>query len=110
MSQYNENHFEGNFFQKEFLKSVATQVKEFIGVPQDMDMIEIPESIYAVFQYKGSQKNAHKAFRFIFGTWLPKSGYELDNRPHFEILGAKYKQNSDDSEEEIWIPIKKKQK
>jgi AraC family transcriptional regulator len=32
----------------------------------------------------------------------------LDNRPHFEILGEKYKQGSPDSEEEIWIPVKEK--
>jgi AraC family transcriptional regulator len=29
----------------------------------------------------------------------------LDNRPHFEILGEKYKQGSTDAEEEIWIPV-----
>jgi len=39
---------------------------------------------------------------------LPNSDYELDNRPHFEILGKKYKNNSADSEEEIWIPVKLK--
>jgi AraC family transcriptional regulator len=42
---------------------------------------------------------------YIFNTWLPKSGYQLDRRPHFEILGEKYKNNNPDSEEEIWIPI-----
>ncbi|MDP5096829.1 MAG: GyrI-like domain-containing protein [Flavobacterium sp.] len=39
---------------------------------------------------------------------MPNSEYQLDNRPHFEILGAKYKNNAPDSEEEIWIPIKRK--
>jgi AraC family transcriptional regulator len=34
--------------------------------------------------------------------------YELDDRPHFEILGDKYKNNDPNSEEEIWIPIKLK--
>ena len=36
------------------------------------------------------------------------SEYEFDNRPQFEILGEKYKNNAPDSEEEIWIPIKKR--
>ncbi|MFM9945765.1 MAG: GyrI-like domain-containing protein, partial [Bacteroidia bacterium] len=44
----------------------------------------------------------------IYGTWIPNSEYNLDNRPHFEILGEKYKNNHPDSEEEIWIPIKPK--
>jgi AraC family transcriptional regulator len=36
------------------------------------------------------------------------SAYDLDNRPHFEILGEKYKNESPDSEEELWIPVKLK--
>jgi AraC family transcriptional regulator len=42
---------------------------------------------------------------YIFNTWLPQSNYQLAPRPHFEILGEKYKNNHPDSEEEIWIPI-----
>jgi len=37
---------------------------------------------------------------------VPSSDYELDNRPQFEILGQKYKNNDPSSEEEIWIPVK----
>jgi AraC family transcriptional regulator len=47
-------------------------------------------------------------FKYIFEEWLPSAIYGLDNRPHFEILGAKYKNNDDSSEEEIWIPVKLK--
>jgi AraC family transcriptional regulator len=35
---------------------------------------------------------------------LPGSEYFLDNRPHFEVLGDKYKNNDPTSEEEIWKP------
>jgi AraC family transcriptional regulator len=38
---------------------------------------------------------------------LPASGYELDDRPHFEILGERYKNNDPDSEEELWFPVRK---
>lgn len=27
----------------------------------------------------------------------------VDDRPHFEVLGGKYQNNSPNSEEEIWI-------
>lgn len=44
---------------------------------------------------------------YIYGSWLPNSTeYARDNRPHFEILGEKYKNNDPESEEEIWIPVK----
>ena len=41
-------------------------------------------------------------------TEKPNSDYKPDDRPHFELLGAKYKNDDPDSEEEIWIPIKRK--
>jgi AraC family transcriptional regulator len=63
--------------------------------------------LYAVFNYKGSNMD-HSIFEYIFRSWLPDSEYYLDNRPHFEVLGDKYKNNDPSSEEEIWIPIKPK--
>ncbi len=47
-------------------------------------------------------------YQYIFGIWLPNSVYLLDDRPHFEVLGTKYKNAKTDSEEEIWIPIRTK--
>jgi AraC family transcriptional regulator len=57
------------------------------------------------FYYKGSSTDT-RIFQHIFETWLPQSGYELDNRPHFEVLGEKYRNNDPESEEDIYIPIK----
>jgi AraC family transcriptional regulator len=44
-------------------------------------------------------------FEYIFSEWMPKSMFKIDDRPHFEVLGNKYRNNVKDSEEEIWIPI-----
>ncbi len=69
-----------------------------------------PSGLYAVFIHKGDASTAPKTFEYIFGTWLPNSEYLLDNRPHFEILGEKYKNEDPNSEEEVWIPIKPRKK
>jgi AraC family transcriptional regulator len=61
---------------------------------------------YAVFNHKGSSTD-NSIYQYIFTQWLPNSGYQIDNRPHFELLGEKYKNNDPNSEEEIWVPIKK---
>ena len=66
------------------------------------------ERVYAVFVHKGAAGSGPEIFRYIFGKWLPESGYLPDKRPHFEILGEKYKNEDPDSEEEIWIPVKPK--
>lgn len=91
----------------QFEKWAAIEVSDFEHVPDGMESLLLPEGLYAVFHYKGSSMDT-RIFQYIFGEWLPKSGYQLNNRPHFEVLGEKYKNASPDSEEEIWIPVKLK--
>ena len=91
-----------------FVKWAAVSVSNFDFVPNEMEILEIPEGLYAVFLHKGDASKARETFGYIFGVWLPNSEFELDQRPHFEILGEKYKNNDPNSEEEIWIPIKSK--
>lgn len=67
----------------------------------------MPSGLYVVFPYKGLNTDP-RIFQYIYGTWLPASDFAIDDRPHFEILGAKYKNNDPDSEEDICIPIRLK--
>jgi AraC family transcriptional regulator len=91
-----------------FVKWAAVQVSSFDSIPDDMHALEVEGGLYAVFQYKGNQQDAATFFNLIYTVWLPTSAYEIENRPQFEILGEKYKNNDPNSEEEIWIPIKLK--
>ena len=92
---------------EEFQKWAAVEVADFDTVPNEMETYILTSGLYAVFQYKGLSTDT-KIFQYIYGVWLPSSNYSLDNRPHFEILGEKYKNNDPTSEEEIWIPIRPK--
>lgn len=91
----------------EFEKWAAVEVADFDHVPQEMETFVLSSGLYAVFEYKGLSTDT-TIYQYIFGTWLPGSDYELDDRPHLEVLGAKYKNNDSASEEEIWIPVKSK--
>jgi len=91
----------------EFEKWAAIEVSDFDQVPDEMETFILEGGPYAVFDYKGSS-NDPQIFQYIFGTWLPNSIYTIDNRPHFEILGEKYKNNDPTSEEEIWVPIRQR--
>ena len=91
-----------------FVKWAGVPVSNFNFVPDGMDTLEIQEGLYAVFNYKGDASSAAAFFNEIYRVWLPNSEYELENRPQFEILGEKYNRNNPDSEEEVWIPIKRK--
>ena len=88
-----------------FEKWAAVEVAGFDIVPDEMETFTLNSGLYAVFFYKGLSTDT-KIFQYIFGTWLPGSNFKLDDRPHFEILGEKYRNNDPDSEEEIWIPVK----
>ncbi len=105
--QINPENFDFNP-QTKFVKWAAIPVSNFDFVPEGMQTLFVDEGLYAVFNHIGDASKARETFGYIFGVWLPNSEYELDNRPHFEILGEKYNNNSSDSEEEIWIPIKKR--
>lgn len=88
-----------------FEKWAAVAVGDDEKIPGDMDSFVIPQGKYAVFLHSGPASLAAVTFGYIFNEWLPASGFTLDHRPHFEILGEKYSRDSIDSEEEVWIPV-----
>lgn len=94
-----DNHFE---------KWASVEVQDNSIVPNGMETFTLPAGLYAVFLHKGAASKGAATFQYIFGTWLPLSEYTLDDRPHFEVLGEKYKNEDPDSKEEIWIPVKHK--
>lgn len=106
MQIYSPGFFDSFNPKKEFDKWASIEVANFNAVPEGMETFALSGGLYAVFLYKGAASAAAETFQYILGTWLPNSEYILDNRPHFEILGEKYKNEDPNSEEEIWIPIK----
>jgi len=107
MAIYKPSHFSDFKHTNEFEKWATVEVTDFENVPNEMETFTLTAGLYAVFDYKGSSTN-NSIFQYIFGVWLPNSVYLLDDRPHFEVLGDKYKNADLDSEEEIWIPIRTK--
>jgi AraC family transcriptional regulator len=108
MQRYDPLYFDNFNPDKEFEKWATVEVTNFDSVPVEMETIILKGGLYAVFLHKGAASTGSKTFQHIFGTWLPNSEYTLDNRPHFELLGEKYKNEDPRSEEEIWIPIRLK--
>ena len=102
---YEPTYFEAFAPNAVFEKWATLEVSDFDNIPVEMESFPLSDGLYAVFELKGHDI---VIFDYIFRTWIPNSKYNLDNRPHFEILGAKYKKDDPNSEEEIWIPIKEK--
>jgi AraC family transcriptional regulator len=107
MQVYESEYFTNFNPTNEFEKWATIEVSNFENVPADMETFTLKGGLYAVFDYKGLSTD-NRIFNYIFENWLPNSNYDLDHRPHFEILGDKYKNGDPTSEEEIWIPIQPK--
>ncbi len=107
LAVYKPTHFANFNPTNEFERWAAVEVADFDNLPNEMEPFVLPSGLYAVFDYIGLSTD-NSIFQYILGTWLPSSDYVLDDRPHFEVLGDKYKNNDPTSEEEIWIPIKTK--
>ena len=90
----------------EFEKWAGVEVSDNTESPADIELLEIPAGLYAIFLHRGPASTGPKTYQYIFGVCLPDSAYQLDNRPHFAVMTEKYKHEQADSEEEIFIPVK----
>lgn len=89
-------------------KWASVEVTDMDHIPDGMKSYVLPGGLYAVFHFKGNISAAPEFFKNIFTRWIPEIGYDVDNsRPHFELLGEKYRNGDPASEEDVFIPIKK---
>ncbi|WNJ18373.1 GyrI-like domain-containing protein [Pontibacter sp. G13] len=101
---FQPDHFHAFDPTRAFTKYALVEVEADSPIPLGMEQFDLPAGKYAVFNYVGPGGDG-RIFQYIYGEWVPKSGYRLADRPHFEVLGPRYKHQDPTSEEEIWIPI-----
>ncbi len=101
---YPTSYFESFNPESAFTILASTRVKfESLKVPDGMEHFIIQEGLYAKFTLTGM--NIQALMNSIITEWLPKSGFQIANRPHFQLMDKRYKHNQDDSEEDVYIPI-----
>ncbi len=91
-----------------FEKWAAVKVDVIESIPDGMEALIMPKSTYAVFAYKGPASKISDFHQKNFSEWIDASDYELDDRPHFAIMDHRYKGEDPHSEEDIWIPVRRK--
>ncbi len=104
---YDKDYFVNFAPNKPFIKWAALEVLSYEIVPSDMYTLDILDGLYASFSNRGF-KDANSFFEYIYTLWIPNSKYELDDRPHFELLNEDYR-NNPDSNQASWIPVKLKE-
>lgn len=92
----------------DFEKWAAIEVTGFDTLPPGMETLVLPTGLYAVFLHTGPASGGVKTYDYIFSAWIPASSYQVDDRPHFAVMGERYRGEDPRSEEEIWIPVRPK--
>lgn len=92
-----------------FEKWAAVAVSSTEDLPDGVKSLTINESLYANFLHRGTLDTFPETMHEFYSIWLPESEYEIDDRPHFEVMDERYKGPADPSSiEEIYVPVKKK--
>ena len=87
-----------------FTKWALVEVSEIENVPDQMEVFNLKGGSYAVFDHKGPQTDT-SIFQYIFTSWFPNSEYDVDHRPHFELLRVGTKPNDPNAQQQIWVPV-----
>ncbi len=64
--------------------SVCITVPADTAVEGDVGKMEIPGGRYAIAHFEIGADQYQEAWNYVFGEWLPDSGYQPDDRPCFE--------------------------
>jgi AraC family transcriptional regulator len=91
-----------------FKYSIADPYEEGTPVPENFNVISIPELTWAIFTCIGPMPDAiQNTWKKIFTEWLPSSEYEVVPGFDFEYYSGPNTQDPDYLSE-IWISVKKK--
>lgn len=73
-----------------------------------VNVTTLPGGRYAVTKFSGSPATIGNAWTEFFADWLPKSGFQCDDRPYFEYYPAsgKYNQETGVFNCDLCIPIR----
>jgi AraC family transcriptional regulator len=92
----------------EYTELVCVEVSSLGRIPAGMVGRSIPDRTYAVFTHKGKlYPNLQHTYEYIYGTWLPRSGYEPDGAGDFELYDERFTTVDEPASEiDIYVPIK----
>lgn len=75
-------------------------------IPEGTQELVRPAGSYAKLEYKGPYADMKDAYRWLFGVWLPNSGYEISENPAFEsYLNSPIDTKPEDLRTDIFLPL-----
>ncbi len=95
-----------------FTYAAALEVSDIVDVPKDMCAWTIAGQTYAVFSVSltGTEPigvELRRANRYIWNTWLPKSGYVFAKAADFEYYDERFDPKTLSGEIDLYIPLRR---
>lgn len=76
------------------------------SLPDGMIELKVPAGTYASFETRGTLESSHAIYDFIFGVWLPDSGYRrADEGYEIEAFDQRFNMKSPDALSTFYVPI-----
>ena len=85
--------------------SAGRATASFAGLARSWTRLRIPEQRYAVFTHRDHVSTIRRTHNTIWTTWLPNSGYEVADAPHFERYGDDFDGQTGLGGIEVWLPL-----
>jgi AraC family transcriptional regulator len=93
-----------------FTYFIGVEVNTKVGLPEGLEIKEIPAAKYAVFTAKGPiPSSVQQALGEIYGKWFPSSEYTREEKPDFELYDEKrttLAESPESAEVDLYIPVK----
>jgi AraC family transcriptional regulator len=90
----------------ESMAFVGIEISKNHPILNHMQIKKLCGGRYARFVHRGTVDTLIQTYHYIWGTWFPKSGYELANRDDFECYTERFTGAYDsNSEIDIYFPI-----
>lgn len=75
----------------------------------DIQFQTLPGGLYALYSFYGCAEEFIKAFKYMYGEWIPASEYDADDRPPLEVSMNNPAEDPEGKLKiDLYIPIKKK--
>jgi AraC family transcriptional regulator len=84
----------------------GVEVADFTRVPQGWTNLRVPEQRYAVFTHSGHVSTIRRTWKAVWNAWLPTSGHDVSDAPHFELYDETFNSQTGMGGLELWVPIR----
>jgi AraC family transcriptional regulator len=88
-----------------FRYMAAVEVENFEDIPEGMVKATAPPEKYAVWTHKGRLETLKNTYGYLYEKGMPESGLKQKKDFWLEMYDERFKEDSDDSEMDLYIPV-----